>query len=152
MTKQTEAAAVDVLTAVTRDDPAAARAHIRELSFQGRALLMAWAVELSRLIQDEQYAYDAKERRIARETRETEADASTCQKILRARVRRLAQRTDAEALTVRALEFLDLGRSRPWIAGELEKLTDEGVLKPDPSDPGRYFILRAPDGDTTADV
>jgi hypothetical protein len=64
--------ALSALNAITRDDPRAAREHIGAMGFRGRALLAAWADELSRLTRDEQAHRETLERRATRERREAE--------------------------------------------------------------------------------
>jgi hypothetical protein len=148
MTKQTvvgpEDRALSALNAITRDDPGAAREHIGAMDFRGRALVAAWAEELTRLTRDEQAHYEVLERRAARERREAEERVETSRKALRSLIRWMHEEPDAEARTVDAASFAEIRQSRSWIVGELKSLTDEGVLKPVSDRPGRYAILRAP--------
>ncbi|WP_086559917.1 hypothetical protein [Streptomyces africanus] len=140
--------ALSALNAITRDDPEAAREHIRALSFRDRALITAWAGELSRLVQDEQDNYEISERRAARDRHAAEDRAATSRKVLRTRISLMFEESGADAPAVRVTDFADLRQSRPWIVGELKQLTDEGVLEPVPDYPGRYVVLKAPDGDS----
>ncbi|MFD8226908.1 hypothetical protein ACFV16_22355 [Streptomyces massasporeus] len=136
--------ALNALNAITREDTEAARQHIAGLGFKGRALLAAWAEELTRLTRDEQSHYELLERRTTRERREAEESAERSREALRAGIAWAHEDSGADAPTVNASDFADLGRSRSWIVGELARLTDEGVLKPVSDYPGRYFILKSP--------
>jgi hypothetical protein len=139
--------ALNALNAITRDDPEAARQHIGSLDFRGRALLAAWAEELSRLTRDEQAHRELLERRAARERRELEAGVAASRKALRTLIRHLYEEPSPKAPTVNAASFPEIRQSRSWTANELKGLADEGVLKPVADRPGQYVVLKAPDGE-----
>ena len=61
-TSQSETTAVDAFIAVVGDNPGAARRTLAAASFKDRALLLAWAGELSRITRQAQTDYETGER------------------------------------------------------------------------------------------